>query len=198
VTSRGWLSSIYALAAIAWLGEPIGSSAQPAASVKDYEAEALREYRAQKAEAEAQRRIESAREAKRRAALQRGQSSSSSAAASDVPRLSNQAEPKIDPLSMQVMKQIRSGFCYVIPSGGADAARIISVIQMKLDANGEVLQASVIKNEGITDINQPYVLQMNDAALRALQRCSPLKLFRGADTEGSADFVFSFYPRLAG
>ena len=52
---------------------PTLAAAQPAGSVKQYEDEALRQYRAQKAQADAERRAEVARETQQRATAQREQ-----------------------------------------------------------------------------------------------------------------------------
>ena len=78
---KRWLSLVMTTASIAVV--PTLLSAQPAGSVKQYEYEALRQYRAQKAQADAERRAQVARETQQRATAQREQRQLDQQAASE-------------------------------------------------------------------------------------------------------------------
>ena len=85
--------------------------------------------------------------------------------------------------------------CYHPPSGGTDAAQIVSLISMKMKPDGSVASLAITDHSGVTDANRAYVQQMDDAARRAVLRCSPFKdlpaeLYRG----GWDDFDFRFRP----
>ena len=64
--------------------------------------------------------------------------------------------------------------CYTIPAGGTDTTSIISRVRLRLKRDGSIAVApELIGNLGVTAANQPYQRQMNEAAIRALQRCAP-------------------------
>jgi hypothetical protein len=86
--------------------------------------------------------------------------------------------------------------CYVIPTGGTDAASIISIMRLRFNQDGSVDgRPSVTAHEGVTGTNQGYVRQMDDAAIRAVLRCSPLKLPPELYEGGWEDIEFAFYPQ---
>ena len=65
--------------------------------------------------------------------------------------------------------------CYNPPAGGADAASIVTTLNITDEPDGTV--ASVTAGRAIaasTDANSAYAKQMADAARRAVLRCSPL------------------------
>lgn len=86
--------------------------------------------------------------------------------------------------------------CYVIPTGGADAATIVSVLRLRFNPDGSVSGTpNVTAHEGVTDTNRSYVRQMDDAAVRAVLRCSPLRLPPELYEGGWEDIEFGFYPQ---
>lgn len=86
--------------------------------------------------------------------------------------------------------------CYVIPTGGTDALSIISIMRLRFNPDGSVDGTpSVTSNEGVTSTNQAYVRQMNDAAIRAVLRCAPLRLPPELYEGGWEDIEFAFYPQ---
>jgi hypothetical protein len=86
--------------------------------------------------------------------------------------------------------------CYVIPTGGADALSIISVLRLRFNADGSVSGTpNVTSHEGVTETNRSYVRQMDDAAVRAVLRCSPLRLPPELYEGGWEDIEFGFYPQ---
>ena len=89
--------------------------------------------------------------------------------------------------------------CYVIPSGGADAASIVTIMRLRFNRDGSVSGTpSVTDHQGVTGTNQSYVRQMDDAAILAVLRCSPLKLPSELYEGGWEDIEFTFSPRAMG
>jgi len=165
-----WLKPSYALAAFIWLAQSVHGVAQPTASVKDYEDQALREYHARKAEADAAKRAEERQEAVLRAKERQAGHTGAKSLPSTQPNNVGPTDEIAAELNRQILK------CYVIPTAGYGAADIISVILIDFADDGSVADAQVVSNQGVTDGNQGYVRQMNDAAIRAVQRCSPYNL----------------------
>jgi len=86
--------------------------------------------------------------------------------------------------------------CYVIPTGGVDALSVVSIMRLRFKADGSVDGTpSVTDHQGVTGSNQGYVRQMDDAAIRAVLRCSPLKLPPDLYEGGWEDIEFAFYPQ---
>lgn len=86
--------------------------------------------------------------------------------------------------------------CYVVPTGGADAVSIVTVLRLRFNPDGSVSGTpSATAHEGVTDTNRSYVRQMDDAAVRAVLRCSPLKLPADLYAGGWEDIEFGFYPQ---
>jgi len=89
--------------------------------------------------------------------------------------------------------------CYTIPTGGTDALTIITKVRMRLKKDGSIAVApEVVGNSGVTDSNQAYRQQMNEAARRALQRCAPYKLPPDLYEGGWEDLIFNFRPAQMG
>ena len=85
--------------------------------------------------------------------------------------------------------------CYTIPTGGTDIMSIVSKIRLRLKKDGSIAIApELMANSGITSANQPYLRQMNEAAMRALQRCAPYKLPADLYEGGWDDIAFNFRP----
>ena len=85
--------------------------------------------------------------------------------------------------------------CYTIPAGGTDTTSIISRVRLRLKRDGSIAVApELIGNLGVTAANQPYQRQMNEAAIRALQRCAPYKLPAELYEGGWEDLIFRFNP----
>ena len=94
-----------------------------------------------------------------------------------------------------IAQQVRP--CYRIPTGGVDTTSVVSVLHLKFNEDGSVAGTpSVVDHEGVTGSNQGYVRQMDEAAIRAVIQCSPLKglppdLYEG----GWEDITFYFRPQ---
>ena len=85
--------------------------------------------------------------------------------------------------------------CYTVPTGGADAMSIVSQVRLRLKSDGSIAVApEVVNNAGVTPDNQSYLRQMNEAAVRALQRCAPYKLPPELYEGGWEDIKFNFRP----
>jgi outer membrane biosynthesis protein TonB len=85
--------------------------------------------------------------------------------------------------------------CYTVPAGGSDTQSIVSRVHLRLKRDGSIAATpEVVGNTGVTPVNQPYVRQMNEAAVRAIQRCAsynlPAELYDG----GWEDLIFTFRP----
>jgi hypothetical protein len=86
--------------------------------------------------------------------------------------------------------------CYVTPTGGTDTASIVSILRLRFNPDGSVDgRPAVTDHQGVTGTNQGYVRQMDDAAIRAILRCSPLKLPPELYEGGWEDIEFGFYPQ---
>ena len=84
--------------------------------------------------------------------------------------------------------------CYVMPAG-ADNRDIVSILKLQFNRNGSLAGTpSVIDHRGVTSTNQDYVQQMDDAAVRAVQRCAPLKLPPDLYAGGWENIEFSLGP----
>jgi outer membrane biosynthesis protein TonB len=93
--------------------------------------------------------------------------------------------------------------CYVVPAGGTDATSIVTVLNLRFNKDGSVSSQPVVKDHGgVTSANQPYVRQMDDAARRAVLRCSPLRLppdlYELPNGEGWNNIDFVFNPQAMG
>ena len=85
--------------------------------------------------------------------------------------------------------------CYTVPSGGTDTASIVSRVRLRFKKDGSIAVApAIMGNMGVTPTNQAYVRQMNEAAIRALQRCGPYKLPPDLYEGGWEDVAFTFRP----
>ncbi|SDD18917.1 Cell division and transport-associated protein TolA [Sphingomonas sp. YR710] len=85
--------------------------------------------------------------------------------------------------------------CYTVPEGGSDTQIIVSRVHLRLKPDGSIgIIPEVVGNSGITPTNQPYVRQMNEAAVRAIQRCAPYKLPAELYSGGWENIIFTFRP----
>jgi hypothetical protein len=85
--------------------------------------------------------------------------------------------------------------CYTVPAGGSDTQMIISRVHLRLKRDGSIAATpEVVGNTGVTPVNQPYVRQMNEAAVRAIQRCAAYDLPAELYTGGWEDLIFTFRP----
>ncbi len=101
--------------------------------------------------------------------------------------------PQAAGLAAAIAAQVRP--CYTIPTGGADAARIVTVLRLRFERDGSIAGApQVVDHQGVTTTNQPYVRQMDEAARRAVIRCAPLKLPANLYESGWEDIEFTFRP----
>ena len=102
--------------------------------------------------------------------------------------------PQMAGLAAAIAAQVKP--CYNVPQGGADASSIISILRLRFNRDGTVTgRPSVSDHQGISPGNQSYVRQMDDAATRAVLRCSPLKLPANLYEGGWEDIEFVFNPR---
>lgn len=96
-------------------------------------------------------------------------------------------------LRNEIKRQVKP--CYTIPAGGTDVTSIISKIRLRLKKDGSIsIAPELMGNSGVTPANQPYLRQMNEAAMRALQRCAPYKLPPDLYEGGWEDLAFNFIP----
>lgn len=103
--------------------------------------------------------------------------------------------PQMAGLAAAIAAQVKP--CYNVPSGGADAARIVTILRLRFARDGSVSGTpTVVDHEGVTSSNQSYVRQMDDAARRAVLRCAPLKLPADLYEGGWEDTEFVFNPRV--
>jgi outer membrane biosynthesis protein TonB len=85
--------------------------------------------------------------------------------------------------------------CYTVPAGGSDTQSIVSRVHLRLKRDGSIAAPpEVVGNAGVTAVNQPYVRQMNEAAVRAIQRCAAYDLPADLYTGGWEDLIFTFRP----
>ena len=75
--------------------------------------------------------------------------------------------PQMAGLAAAIAAQVKP--CYVVPTGGAEAFSIVSVLRLRFNRDGSTASnPDVVDHEGITPANQSYVRQMDDAARRAV------------------------------
>lgn len=97
-------------------------------------------------------------------------------------------------LAAAIAAQVRP--CYNVPTGGADALRIITVLRLQFRRDGSPAgNPTVVDHTGVTPSNQGYVRQMDEAARRAVLRCAPLKLPANLYEGGWDDIEFVFNPQ---
>lgn len=109
------------------------------------------------------------------------------------PRVASLSPIAMNGLVSLIASQVKP--CYTIPAGGAGVETIISRIRLRLKPDGSIKVApEVTGNVGVGAGNQPYVRQMNEAAVRALQRCAPYKLPADLHEGGWEDINFTFRP----
>lgn len=110
----------------------------------------------------------------------------------EAPRVAAISPIAMNGLAAQIASQVKP--CYTIPAGGTDVTSIVSRIRLRLKKDGSIAVApEIIGNIGVNSGNQPYVRQMNEAAVRALQRCAPYKLPDDL-FEYWQDIAFTFRP----
>ena len=102
--------------------------------------------------------------------------------------------PQMAGLAGAIAAQVRP--CYVVPTGGTDAASIVTVLRLRFNRDGSIDGTpTVVDHSGITPANQRYLSQMDSAARRAVLRCAPLKLPANLYEGGWEDIEFVFNPR---
>jgi len=113
------------------------------------------------------------------------------------PRVASLSPIQVNGLSALIASQVKP--CYTIPAGGAGIETIISKVRLRLKPDGSIKVApEVVSNSGVNGGNQPYLRQMNEAAIRALQRCAPYKLPADLYEGGWEDINFNFRPQQIG
>lgn len=100
-------------------------------------------------------------------------------------------------LAQAIAAQVKP--CYVVPSGGTDAASIKTVLRLRFRKDGtNATPPTVVEQPGVNADNRAYARQMADAAKRAVLRCAPLKLPAELYEGGWEDIEFVFNPRAMG
>lgn len=81
------------------------------------------------------------------------------------------------PLSISEKDAIRSQFipCWRVPAGAKDAHSLAVRVKIELQADGTVLSAALAPDQQGRYNSDTYFRAAADSALRAVQRCSPLK-----------------------
>ena len=101
--------------------------------------------------------------------------------------------PQMAGLAAAIRAQVKP--CYNVPLGGAGAERIVTSLRLRFNRDGSVIGTpAIVDHSGVTDENQGYLRQMDDAARRAVLRCSPLKLPLELYQGGWEDIIFDFRP----
>ncbi len=95
-------------------------------------------------------------------------------------------------LANLLLQQVKP--CYNPIVGGAEITEIKTILSLKMKPDGSVASLDVVGHEGVTAGNSAYVRQMDDAARRAVLRCSPFKLPADQYRGGWDDFDFRFKP----
>lgn len=97
-------------------------------------------------------------------------------------------------LAQAIRSQVQP--CWNPPAGGADVAKLVTVLRINFRKDGTVVgQPQISSQSGVTGDNQAYARQHGEAAKRAVLRCQPLKL--PADLyDYWKDIEFNFDARL--
>lgn len=120
-----------------------------------------------------------------------------SAGKGEAPRVAAISPIAMNGLIALIASQVKP--CYTVPVGGTDVTSLISRVRLRLKKDGSIgVAPELIGNVGITSANQPYLRQMNEAAMRALQRCAPYKLPADLYEGGWEDLIFRFNPAQLG
>ena len=83
---------------------------------------------------------------------------------------------------------------YNPPTGGADAASIVTTLHITMARDGQVSGVEVVGHQGINASNSAYVKQADEAAIRAVKRSSPLHLPPAMYDGGWQDITLNFRP----
>jgi hypothetical protein len=120
-----------------------------------------------------------------------------SAGKGEAPRVAAISPIAMNGLIALIASQVKP--CYTVPVGGTDVTSLVSRVRLRLKKDGSIgVAPELIGNVGITSANQPYLRQMNEAAMRALQRCAPYKLPADLYEGGWEDLIFRFNPAQLG
>lgn len=97
-------------------------------------------------------------------------------------------------LAQAIRSQVQP--CWNPPAGGADVARLVTILRINFRKDGTVVgQPEITSQSGVSADNQAYARQHGEAAKRAVLRCQPLKL--PADLyDAWKDIEFNFDARL--
>lgn len=83
---------------------------------------------------------------------------------------------------------------YNPPTGGADAASIVTTLHITMARDGQVSGVEVVGHQGVNSSNSAYVKQADEAAIRAVKRSSPLHLPQAMYDGGWQDITLNFRP----
>lgn len=99
-------------------------------------------------------------------------------------------------LMQAIAQQVKP--CWNLPMGGADAARINTVLHIRFAPSGAVVgQPELVSQSGVGASNASYAKPTADAAKRAVLRCAPLKL-PASLYDAWKDIEFNFDPSMLG
>lgn len=109
------------------------------------------------------------------AAQEKEKDSKPSPAAESKKAVSDSYNPSL-PLAMSEIDAIRQQFiqCWNIPAGAKDAHNLIVVLDVRLAKDGGVISVDLASDTG-RYYSDPFFRAAADSAMRAVQRCSPIK-----------------------
>ena len=99
---------------------------------------------------------------------------SDAAGKADAPRAAAVSARSMAGIGALIREQVKPN--YNPPTGGADAASIVSTLEITMARDGTVQNVAVVGHKGVNGTNGAYVRQADDAAIRAVRRSSPLHL----------------------
>lgn len=100
------------------------------------------------------------------------------------------ADPRA--LAGHIMAQVKP--CYMPPAGDGQGSHIVTQLLVTMQRDGSVSSVTVGAQTGVNDTNRTYAVQLAAAAVRAVQRCSPLSLPAELYEGGWDHFEFRFSP----
>lgn len=99
---------------------------------------------------------------------------SDAAGKTDAPRAAAVSARSMAGIGSLIREQVKPN--YNPPTGGADAASIVSTLEITMSRDGTVQNVAVVGHKGVNGTNSAYVRQADDAAIRAVRRSSPMHL----------------------
>jgi hypothetical protein len=100
------------------------------------------------------------------------------------------------PLSMSEKDAIRSQFqkCWDVPAGAKDAYDLIVDLHVEMNEDGSLIKVELARDES-RYASDPFFRAAADSAIRAVERCSPLKNLPTEKYENWRDMELTFNPK---